>query len=133
MIWGHFTYYVINFLKSRTNFHGPRPPQFIMDIGNNILEAINPPIGGQRLLHFLGVKNYYVIQEHSLWRTVSFQSVWIHLWQNLFSQENGDYKLVCVPAHRLHKYICPTQLKLSIYDCVDFWPLHFLIFSIFLA
>ena len=38
------------------------------------------------------------------------------------SQENGDYKLVCVPAHRSHKYICPAQLKLSIYDCAAFWP-----------
>ena len=50
---GAFTYYVIIFLKSQTEFCDRRSPQLVVAVGHNIFEVTVTHIRGQRLSQFL--------------------------------------------------------------------------------
>ena len=59
-IMGLFTYYVIIFLKSQTEFCDRRSPQFVVAEGNNISKITGTPIRGQRPPQFI------VPEEHKI-------------------------------------------------------------------
>ena len=50
---GLFTYYVITFLNSQTEFCDRRSPQLVVAVGHNIFEVTGTPIRGQRSQQFL--------------------------------------------------------------------------------
>ncbi len=63
-----FTYYVIIFLNSQTEFCDQRSPQLVVAVGHNIFEVTGTPIHGQRTPQFIvpEVTDDYVICECSL-------------------------------------------------------------------
>ena len=56
-----FTYYVIIFLTSQTEFCGWRPPQLVVAVGHNIFEVTGTPIRGQRPPQFLVPEGHKIL------------------------------------------------------------------------
>ena len=58
---GLFTYYVIIFPKSQTEFCDQRSPQLVVAEGNNIFEVTGTHIRGQRPPQFLVPKGHKIL------------------------------------------------------------------------
>ena len=63
---GLFTYYVIIFLNSQTEYCDQMSPQLVVAVGHNIINVTVSPIRVQRTPQFLEVIGDYVICECSL-------------------------------------------------------------------
>ncbi len=58
---GLFTYYVIIFLNSQTEFCDRRSPQLVVAVGHNIFEVTGTPIRGQRPPQFLVPEGHKIL------------------------------------------------------------------------